>query len=295
MGLFDRLFGRTPPKAGPPHPPRCAGNPGEAVEGSVEFTAGERSWTESFHVVALASRVLRARGHDFTNHETWLELRPSGFIVQPRLVDMQLLDDGGLRTTTTMDVRHPQLVPGGLFEYQHATGGTIEEALASGFESWESLDLAVLLDALRPQPEDCTLLEMQFPEKDGAPARTRRAVLGAVAHSSASPAVPGETAAAGEEQCERDHPFCACCFLTRNHDTFLPHLQSDEFLGIRFYAMRNEDGTPEADCRLNGEDYEPGMASLRDYVATWPGSGFEFRKQYVVLHTPHPPHPSRDG
>jgi hypothetical protein len=43
--------------------------------------------------------------------------------------------------------------------------------------------------------------------------------------------------------------------------------------------MRDEDGTPGADCRINGEDYESGMEALRSYVATWPEAGLEFRKQ----------------
>jgi hypothetical protein len=62
-------------------------------------------------------------------------------------------------------------------------------------------------------------------------------------------------------------------------------LETDDFYGIRFYAMRDADGNPQADCRVNGEDWEPGAAALREYVAKWPERGFEFRKQYVVLQT----------
>ena len=54
---------------------------------------------------------------------------------------------------------------------------------------------------------------------------------------------------------------------------------------VGFEERRDQDGTAGADCRINGEDYEPGMAALRAYVATWPGRGFEFRKQYVFIHT----------
>ncbi len=70
--------------------------------------------------------------------------------------------------------------------------------------------------------------------------------------------------------------------------------------------MRDESGAPGADCRINGEDYEPGMEALRAYVATWPGAGVEYRKQYVFLHTSNhvsrpdpngqgPQHPPSDG
>jgi hypothetical protein len=37
--------------------------------------------------------------------------------------------------------------------------------------------------------------------------------------------------------------------------------------------------------RDESADWEPGAAALREYVKTWSGAGYEFRKQYVVLHS----------
>lgn len=128
----------------------------------------------------------------------------------------------------------------------------------------------------------------QSPAKDDRPARTRRAVLGSLACFAPQP----RRAEAGEgNEGPRDdgqHDFCTCCFLTRNFEAFRAQIEGDGYFGIRFYAMRDQDGAPGADCRINGEDYEPGMAALRSYVDTWPGSGFEFRKQYVFVFTPAP-------
>jgi hypothetical protein len=67
--------------------------------------------------------------------------------------------------------------------------------------------------------------------------------------------------------------------------TFKDFIQRDEFFGLRLFAVRNPDGTAQADCRVNGEEWEPGKAALREYVQTWPDAGMEFRKQYVVLQT----------
>jgi hypothetical protein len=306
MGLIDRLFGRktttpglhakpagqpTPasiepaPQSSALRPPKCPANPGRMVVGKVAFATGERSWTESFDLIRITADVLRDRGHEAVGHETWLELRPSGFILQPLLVEIQPLEQGGVRTLTTIDVHHVQLIKEGLFEYQHSTGDDVVGSLTKGFESWESVDLPVLLDALRPKPEKCALWEMVLPAKERVPARTRRAVLGGVAYFAEDPPEAGgvgcdETA---QEDCE--HPFCTCCFLTRNFEAFRSQIEGDGCFGIRFYAMRDKDGTAAADCRINGEDYEPGMEALRSYVATWPGAGLEFRKQYVLLHT----------
>ncbi len=303
MGIVDRLFGRIPtepsadarptsqasPSLRTPHhdasrPPKCSGNPGRTVAGEVAFTKGQRRWTESFHLIRIAAGVLRGRGYEVAEYDAWLELRPSGFILQPLLVEIQLLEKGGVHTLTTIDVRHPAIIKKGLFEYQHSTGDEVVESLTKGFESWESVDLPVLLDALRPKPEKCSLWVMTFPAKDGRPARVRRAVLGNVAYFAKYPSAGGPTCDQNAEG-EGDHPFCNCCFLTRNFEAFRSQLEGEGCFGIRFYALRDEDGTPGADCRINGEDYAPGMEALRSYVESWPGSGFEFRKQYVLLHT----------
>ena len=303
MSIIDRSFGRKSTRPGPdPQPagqtstrtepsgsegrlPKCHANPGRTVGGRVEFSNGDRKWTESFELIPIAADVLQGKGHEVGVHETYLELRPSGFIVEPLLVNIQLLEKGGVQTLTTIDVRHPELIKEGLFEFQHSTGDNVTESLIKGFESWEAGDLPVLLDALLPKPARCTLWVMTLPARDGLPARVRRAVLGNVAYFAERAPAASSSARVEGAQGEGDHPFCNCCFLTRNVEAFRACLEGDGCFGIRFYAMRGEDGTPGADCRINGEDYEPGMEALRAYVATWPGSGFEFRKQYVLLHT----------
>ena len=301
MKIIDWLFGRrtavpgrdaspadqTPATRRAPTdmggPPKCPGNPGTTLEGRIAFTNGERSWTESFELIAIAAGVLRGRGHEVVEHDTWLQLRPSGFSLRPLMVGTELLEKGGVHTWTTIEVRHAELITDGLFEYQHSTGDDVAESLTKGFLSWESIDLPVLLDALRPRPEKCSLWEMTFAAKDGVPARARRAVLGNVAYFAAHP--PQPSTGDGDAQGEGEHAFCTCCFLTRNYEAFRSHIEGDGCFGIRFYAMRNEDGSPGADCRINGEDYPLGMEALRSYVGTWPGAGFEFRKQYVLVHT----------
>ena len=84
---------------------------------------------------------------------------------------------------------------------------------------------------------------------------------------------------------DAEHPFCPCCFLTNTFDAFKALMESDRFYGIRLFAARGEDGSPQADCRVNGQDWEDGKRALLGYVETWPQAGLEFRKQYVVMQT----------
>jgi hypothetical protein len=131
-----------------------------------------------------------------------------------------------------------------------------------------------LLDALKAEPEHCTTMVMTVPARDGKPERTRRAVLGPCTHFAATP--PGAS---------DEHPFCPCCLLTNSFETFEELFEADAFYGLRLLALRNGEGQPAADCRINGDDWEKGAQALRNYVGTWPHGGFEMRKQYVVLQT----------
>lgn len=63
------------------------------------------------------------------------------------------------------------------------------------------------------------------------------------------------------------------------HPNYTP-LDANPGLSAQFSVNYN-DGS--ADCCVNGEDYTPGIDALRAYATTWPGTGSEFRKQYVLI------------
>ena len=257
-------------------PPLCPSNTaGIGTAGKVGLSNGKRSWTEHFDVVSEAAAAFKSRGHTVTSHETWLEHGDSGFLIQPQLTELQPLEDGGIRTVTTMQVNHPTLIPAGVFEYQHSTGDTVVSSLTNGFDQWVQMDFVTLLDALRVRAESCTMMEMTFPAKDGKPELVRRAVLGPVTYLAQSP--PDAT--------DGHPPICPCCMLTNSFEAFRDLIEGDAFYGLRLFALRNENGEPGADCRVNGDDWEKGAQALRAYARSWPPAGYEFRKQYIVLQT----------
>jgi hypothetical protein len=187
------------------------------------------------------------------------------------------LKDGGFHSVTTITATHPEFARDGIFEFQHATGDSVTDAVSRGFDDWARLDLAVLLDAERDKAEHCLTFEMRYPLRDGMAPLNRRALLGPVAHF-----VSGAVALHGGSE-EGDHPFCACCLFTNTFEAFRSLVEADKFFGIRLVAVRDQTGSPQADCRVNGEVWEPGARALRNYVARWPQSDYELRKQYVVL------------
>jgi hypothetical protein len=267
---------------GPAKPATKPANPGIGHTAKIAFANGERSWTEEIDVVEAATRALTECGYSVTSHGRWVEHAETGFTFHPQLVELHPLEKGGVRTVTTVEIRHPRLIPEGIFEYQHAAGENSQGSVFSGIEQWVKLDFVPLLEALRDKPAQCMTMEMTFPPKDASPELTRRAVLGPVAHyAEQPPAKPDDATGSGKEE----HPFCPCCLLTNSFEAFKSFLESDGFCGIRLYAARDENGKPQADCRVNGGDWEAGAQALRNYVKTWPPRGFEFRKQYVVLQT----------
>jgi hypothetical protein len=256
-------------------PPLCPGNPGVGTTAKVAFTRGHRHWSEAIDLVRSATRALQARGHAVSVEKEHLVHADSGFTIVPQLANLTILEGGGFQSVTTMQVNHPTLLPAGAFEYQHSTGDTVEQSIAAGLASWVQQDFVVLLDALQPKPTACTMMVMDFPAKDGKPGRRRRAVLGPVSYARKNePAAPEE------------HPFCPCCLLTNTFKSYQTLIEGDGFRCLRLLAMRGKDGTIGADCRIDGLDFEVGMEALRAYARTWPGTGFELRKQLVVLHSP---------
>ncbi|HEX7380245.1 MAG TPA: DUF6348 family protein [Pirellulales bacterium] len=229
------------------------------------------------------STLLQQRGRSVDVVEDYLRDSASGYIFRPQLVETRPLADRGVHTVTAVEVYHSRVMSEPIFEYQHAAG---DASIASGFEQWADLDLPPLLDALRPKAEACLTLELTSPATEGKPAYGRRVVLGPVGQYPSAPAPEPTNAGLAFDASNTDgeHPFCACCLFTRSFLAFKTLIDDDAFFGIRLYAARDLEGNPQADCRVNGHDFEPGAAALREYVKTWPGAGFEFRKQYVVLH-----------
>ena len=260
-----------------PAPPLCKGNPGIGVDAKVAFANGQRTWSEEVNLVSVAVAEFKKQGYSVTNQKTRQEHPDSGFMILPQLVGLEPLNDGGVRTVTTMQVNHATLPPGGVFEYQHSAGNNTAESISKGFDQWLRTDFVPLLEALRPTPGSCMTLVMDFPAREGKPARTRRAILGPVAHFMEKPP------AQAKESVPEEHPFCACCLLTKSFEAFREFIEGDGFFCLRLFAARDTDGKPQADCRVNGEDWEQGAQALRNYAQTWPAAGYEFRKQYVVL------------
>ena len=216
--------------------------------------------------------VLMADGIKLKWQDSYLALE-DGMLLAVERVETVTLSEDKFRTCTRIYASHAAYFPQGLNEYQHAMGATESEAMLEGLRTWARMDLLVLLDATREQPLNCTVIEMNTSSEVEESKSFRQVILGPVAHLASLPA-PKE---------KEEHPFCPCCLFTESMSAFHDLLQTSDFIGIRLFASRDNEGKVAADCRVNGEDFSPAVEHLKQYAEKWPQRGLEFRKQYVVI------------
>ena len=269
-----RLFRREKPTCDP-----AAEKPEPILKGTklcVAFSNPKRSWTEDFDLLDLLNQVLQENGHKVQRARTG-GLMTGGYLLSPELSSFTPQDDGeGSRSCTIIHLSHPELGCDDCFEWQHSIGHTLEEACRLGFERWCRSDLVALLDATRQKPESCTCIEI--PSSNST--MGKRYVLGP-AEVTANPASELELINAPDDE---GHSFCPCCMTTACMQLLAPQVKDTKFAGIRYFVMRDQKGVYSADFRINGLDFEPGKVVWIEFAKKWPGSGLQYRKQYVVSH-----------
>lgn len=260
--LETRIISKKGESTPPPLPPQNA---------QVTQTAVAESG-----LIELLQRAAGAHGLNLAAAEGGLIETSTGFTLVPQLLSSLQVDSALTQTATILNIAHPDLFPDGIYEYQHSIGTSEADSLQKGFDQWAQLDWPVLREALSPEHQSCTRMDMEYPAAEGRVAHTRSLILGPVMHMG----IDQGAQATSEEQ----HPSgCPCCLLTNSMLAFREQLETPGVLfALRLFAMRDDDGSTQADCRINGEEYEPGKAALAAYAASWPQAGFESRKQYVV-------------
>jgi len=240
-------------------PVKPHGYEGMGIEGRIAFSNAEHTWEESFNLVDILKKTLLEHDYTSTVERDWIIVNKN-LHIHPEIVTFQPIEPNGVRSVTSIAISNEKYAPNGLFEYQHSAGDDTNQAIAKGFKGWIELDLPVLLDAINNSLVSCTAMDMEYPAPEH---RIRRALLGPVSHI-ASRNIDGV----------EEHPFCPCCLLTNSFEAFREHFKQNEFFGIRLLVLRNENGEINADCRVNGIDWELGKEHLIKYGQTWPGPWF---------------------
>jgi len=180
-------------------------------------------------------------------------------------------EDGRVVSTLRIVAIHDELFPEGLQEVQHAAGVSAEAAMAAGFAAWAQRTLPVLEDALRPDVQDCDLMNIRFRALGDGKERVYQALFGPVIRIGDPP------------QARDEEEPCSFCMATRIQDALGGRLRGDGYSGVRLMAARDAEGYLLADCAVNGEAVPEAAARLMAYAQSWPDRGFEVREQYVIL------------
>ncbi len=254
-------------------PNAASANPGQGPTIKAGFANGSESLEEEVDLIDLLADVLKAQGLEFRKQGDGL-VSAAGLVLRPQFVSLEPKHPKGAKVCSTIEFSHPDFGRVLPFEYQHAQGGDLGAAFRGGFESWAKYDMPAIFDALKPEPDDCPYLTMNYPANaERSAVRRRRVILGPPLHM----------AQKHDNAIDAEHPFCPCCLLTNSIDAFKSLLDADGVFGLRMFVMRNENGEVEADCRVNGEDFAAGEGALIKYAEGWSDRGYEYRKQYVIV------------
>lgn len=245
-------------------------NPGLGSEVKMGFSNSEATWSEEVDLLDVLSELAETFGARFRINDKWLKLE-NGFWLQPQIVSVEPQEPSGVKAATTIQICHETKLPGGLFEYQHAAGDDTRSAISEGFRSWWEFDYPVFEDSIARKPNTCTHLDFK---DEKSKHRARRVVLGPPAHYASKKLAN-----------EEEHPFCPCCLITNCFEAFREYFQNEGNYGVRLFALRDQNGEVDADCRVNGEDWAKGKEALIAYGKTWPDRGYEFRKQFCLFDT----------
>lgn len=249
-----------------PKLPRAGENPANPGIGSMAnwtFRDGRRTWQEPMNLLNTLERLLAERGRSIRVEGPLVLDVESQLSLRPLLHTMQPVNQNGVRTSTTIEIKHPTRILSPVFEFQHSAGPNLEASLMAGFRQWYDSDFITLLDAVRDEAVDC----MELSDNE------RRITLGPLILG-CQPDLPRD---------DSEYPLCPCCMFNRTKDAYQSLMTAPDFYALHLYAARDPHGRPIADCRLSGEDYPAGKRALVEYVRTWKSAGVESRKQYVLI------------
>lgn len=217
----------------------------------------------------ILSNALLSYGFVTNRIENWLVHEETGFLFAPELLYIEP-SENNVSTGSVVHSYHADLFPDAIFEYQYYSfENDAVQSLTEGFKLWIETDLLLLMNALKQDNHD--FMTMTIDKEDGKPTKL----------------LFGDVAQMGNSNHSDSHDedgFCPCCLFTNSIDAFQPLLNDNKNHAIRLFAYKNtEKGDIDADCRVNGEEFEEAKPALINYAKTWQGKDMIFRKQYMLI------------
>ena len=246
-------------------------NPGKETEFSFDYIDYKNEldtiWVE---LIGLTEAILKdeglpGHGYEPSEQEDCVLLNENIAIIV-LLVENVKTDETNFKTTISIEVKHREKELNNIFEVHQEQGDDPEASAIEGIEKWVRNDLGVILDALNHTNQFTAHLRLDSDTRE-----PRAIVTGPILHKAEKPPIKDE------------EPFTERSFTMNLLKPLKPLLDEHTFYALRFFVAKNREGEVEANCRLNGADFEEGRKALLEYAKTWPSRGFELRRQFVVI------------
>lgn len=189
--------------------------------------------------------------------------------------ELEHLDDSNPETVSSrliIKVRHEKFFPHGIFEYSYGFGKDAAEAIEHAIFRWIELDFNAFHDLLCESKavfREGNKLELVSISTNGG-ILGWEVVLTDIIH------LESETQ---KVKINQDEIYLDMLDLITGS-----LLCEKGVYGIKYFAMQDESGNIQLDCRLNGIDWEEGRRALGNYVLNWGiQNELHWRKQYVLI------------
>lgn len=181
--------------------------------------------------------------------------------------------DGRVRTGgVEIAIRSPTLFDSSAYEYSYGGGLVDQAAHEAAMSNWIAFDFPVLVQAASGREAGCQIMKMARNANNGIASGTWQIYAGPMAY------LAGDS---GEQPCCRD------CLFTMSLPALLPLMARPKSFALKLVAAKDEDGTTNADCRLNGEDVPEAMETIARAAKGWPAAkGLQLRRQYLYFKAP---------
>lgn len=218
------------------------------------------------------SKAFQKYGYSIENSDEEVEFHPLNLWITGKLDFVDDSKNENVHSRLIIKTRHEKIFPKGISEYAYGWGKDVEEASINAAFRWIESDFNTFHDLLcKSKLHDHEKNKMEFVSMStGEEILGWEAVFGDIIYL--------------ESQTKKLEINRNEIFLSM-FDLITGALLSERgAYGIKYFAMQNEKGNVQLDCRLNCHDWEDGKVELEKYISNWEiQNETHWRKQYVLV------------
>ncbi len=242
------------------------------IEVMGNLPTGKQKKGNKLNINKCISKAFQHYGYSMENSDKEIEFHPLNIRITGELDFVDDSNSENVHSRLIIKTRHEEIFPNGIFEYAYGWGKDIEEASVNAAYRWIESDFNTFHDLLcESESHDHEKNKMELVSMS-----TEDEILGWEVVFGNVIYPESETRKLEINQNE--------IFLSMFDLITGTLLNEKGAYGIKYFAMQDEKGNVELDCRLNCHNWEDGKMELEKYVSNWEiQNEAHWIKQYILI------------